>query len=106
MMYDYDFKCATHNRYKNLFHIQADEEIDNNIRQLPPSPAIVVANSDRVSQFFLVVEKEILIECENMEAATEDLMTTYFVFNIGFPVIIHLMFSIRYSGTCYNRLSE
>ena len=45
----------------------------------------MVTTSDAASQFFIVVEKEILVESCDMKTALLDLVATYFAFNIAYP---------------------
>ena len=71
---------------------QASDDLDTEIKHIEvSSPYIIVTSTDDDSrQYFLVVEKMILVE-SNMTAALQDLMSIYFSFNIAYPRPVYLV---------------
>ena len=68
-------------------HIQASADLKSEVEEIDvSSPYIIVTHTDDDSrQYFVVVEKMILVESSNMAAALQDVMSVYFTFNIAYP---------------------
>ena len=68
-------------------HIQASADLESEVEEIGvSSPYIIVTHTDDDSrQYFVVVEKMILVESSNMAAALQDVMSVYFTFNIAYP---------------------
>lgn len=65
--------------------LQSTVNIDEAVDKLKAFPQIIVIHSDATSQYFVTVEKQILVESENMCGALLDLIATYFTFDIAYP---------------------
>lgn len=60
--------------------------LSNEVQKLPAAPVIVVLTSLADSkQYFVVAEKEVLLESVDMRTAMVDLIATYFTFDIAYP---------------------
>ena len=68
-------------------HIQASADLESEVEEIGvSSPYIIVTHTDDDSrQYFVVVEKMILVESSDMSAALQDVMSVYFTFNIAYP---------------------
>ena len=60
--------------------------MDAQVEKLPPFPQIVDLRSHMAKeQFFIAVEKHILLESRCINTALLDMMSVYFTFDIAYP---------------------
>ena len=60
--------------------------MDAQVEKLPPFPQIVALRSDMAEeQFFIAVEKHVLLESRCINTALLDMMSVYFTFDIAYP---------------------
>lgn len=59
------------------------------MRNLPPFPQIVVVQHDDSIQFYIVVEKQVLLESDSIKDSIIDLISVYFTFDIAYPKLLY-----------------
>lgn len=74
-----------HQSHHNM-HIQDTVDLDAQVEKLPPFLQIVALRSDMAEeQFFIAVEKHVLLESRCINTALLDMMSVYFTFDIAYP---------------------
>ena len=89
----------------SCFLVQAEVNIDAEVHSMAiSSPFIVVTKrDDDTRQYFVCVERMVLLESTGMTAALMDIMSVFFTFNIAYPkqlyslllFVQHHVFSIK-----------
>ena len=64
---------------------QEDDDIDDLLKDLQPSPKIIVLEGDGSYQFLIVAEKEDITESCDFQTAIVDIIAVYFTFNMAYP---------------------
>ena len=92
--------------------LQASTDLDSEAQSISvTSPYIIVTTTDEdTRQFFIVVEKTVLLESMDLTAALQDLMSVYFTYNIAYPrqlypvllFLQHHVFGIKDNQTAPN----
>ena len=59
-------------------------DVDEEAEKLPPFPQIIVLKHDQ-QQYYIVVEKNVLLESDGIEGSILDLIGAYFTFDISYP---------------------
>ena len=70
--------------YIYILFFQGDIDLDEEAGKLPPFPQIVVVQHDS-KQFYIVVEKQVLLESGSVKDSLIDLISVYFTFDIAYP---------------------
>lgn len=60
-------------------------DVDEEAEKLPPFPQIIVLKHDQQQQYYIVVEKDVLLESDGIEGSILDLIGAYFTFDISYP---------------------
>lgn len=60
-------------------------DLDAEAEKLPPFPQIIVLKHSEGRQYYIVVEKDILLESDGIEESILDLISAYFAFDISYP---------------------
>ena len=61
-------------------------DVDEEAEKLPPFPQIIVLKHCQQQQYYIVVEKNVLLE---IEGSIVDLIGAYFTFDISYPKKLH-----------------
>ena len=70
--------------------------MDAQVEKLPPFPQIVAFCSDMAEeQFFIAVEKHVLLESRCINTALLDMMSVYFTFDIAYPKPLYSLLFIQ-----------
>ena len=65
--------------------MQGAIDLDEEAKKLPLFPQIMVLQHNDSMQVYIAVEKEILLESENIHESIIDLICVYFTFDIAYP---------------------
>ena len=84
------------------------------VEKLPPFPQVIVVRSDMAEdQFFITVEKQIVVNSSCINTALLDMMSVYFTFDIAYPkplyslllFVQHFILNIRDSQPVPNNVT-
>ena len=68
--------------------MQGAVDLDEKAGKLSPFPQIVVVQHDPM-QFYIAVEKQILLESDSTKDSIIDLISVYFTFDIAYPKLLY-----------------
>ena len=74
-------------------NLQDSVDLSTKVTTLPTAPSILITKSDSDQyQFFIVTEKQVLCESNDLSTAIVDLIATYFTFNMSYPDPLYPLF--------------
>ena len=77
-------------KHNNIFvslFMQASADLNSEVNgNATMTPYIVVIKTDEdIKQFFVAVERSVMVESDTFSQALQDLISSYFTFNIAYP---------------------
>ena len=71
---------------------QGTVNLDEEAERLPSFPQVIRLGHDESAQYYIVVEKKVLLESANIQESILDLISTYFCFDIAYPRQLYPVF--------------